>query len=54
MKFVKELKGKIGRRLDYDLLVNVFGYPSSTAQRLKDWSWGHIELYILEGPKFGD
>ena len=50
--FVKDKKGKIERRLDYQILRYQFNYPVYLARKLRDWRWSKIILFSLEGEKF--
>ena len=45
----KELRSKEERRAIYQEL-RALGYPPHIAQRARDWSRGHIELFIKSNP----
>jgi len=45
----KELRTKEERRAIYNEL-RALGYPPHIAQRVRDWSRGHIELFIKSNP----
>jgi len=49
MHWYKELRTKEERREIYRKLREM-GYPAEVARRLRDWSNGHIELFIRSNP----
>ena len=46
MRYIKEERTKRERKMIYKILRR-YGISVSNAQRMRDWSLGHIERYLL-------